>query len=297
METGAALTGTCLIAGCGYTGTRLARRRVERGPVLALVKSEASAVRIQAREGIRAVPVDLDGGAAFLVPEDLAAVAYLAPPAGPGGEDGRFRRFLGALGGARPRVLLYVSTTGVYGDTGGAAVDEATPPAPGDERARQRLHAEGQARRWCEARGVRCAILRVAAIYGPHRLPLERLRRGEPVLRAADSGPGNRIHVDDLVAACEAALERPVSGVFNVTDGYPEGMAAFTKRVAALAGLPLPREIGWSEAQDVLSPGLLAFLRESRRVLNERLVRDLGVRPRRPEDGIRDSLAEMGIPG
>ena len=287
--------GTCLIAGCGYTGTRLARRLIGQGPVLALVRSAASVAGL-AREGIPAVLADLDGALAFRVPPDLAAVVYLAPPSGPDGEDRRFTRFLAALGAAQPRVLVYVSTTGVYGDTGGAAVDEGAPTAPADERARQRLHAEGQARRWCEARGARCVLLRVAAIYGPHRLPLDRLRRGEPVLRAEDSGPGNRIHVDDLVAACLASLTRPVAGVVNVADDCPESMAAFTARVAAMAGLPLPREITWADAQGTLSPGLLAFLRESRRVLNRRLVGDLGVTPREPETGIRDSLREMGLP-
>ena len=291
--------GTCLIAGCGYTGVRLARRLTGRltgsGPVLALVRSAASAAGLT-REGIPAVPADLDGAAGFQVPPDLSAVVYLAPPAGPEGEDRRLGRFLATLGEAQPQVLVYVSTTGVYGDTGGAAVDEGAPTAPADERARQRLHAEGQARRWCEARGARCVLLRVAGIYGPGRLPLDRLRRGEPVLRAEDSGPGNRIHVDDLVAACLAALARPVAGVVNVADGCPESMAAFTARVAVLAGLPAPPEITWAEAQDTLSPGLLAFLRESRRVLNARLVGDLGVTPRGPEAGIRDSLREMGLP-
>lgn len=287
--------GTCLIAGCGYTGTRLARRLIGQGPVLTLVRSAASVAGL-AREGIPAVLVDLDGASAFRVPADLAAVVYLAPPVGPGDEDWRFARFLAALGEAQPQVLLYVSTTGVYGNTGGAAVDEAAPTTPTDERARQRLHAEGQARRWCDARGARCVLLRVAAIYGPHRLPLDRLRRGEPVLRAEDSGPGNRIHVDDLVAACLASLTRPVAGVVNVADDCPESMAAFTARVAALAGLPAPWEITWAEAQDTLSPGLLAFLQESRRVLNRRLVGDLGVTPREPETGIRDSLREMGLP-
>lgn len=296
METGAASEGTCLIAGCGYAGTRLARRLAARGPVLALVRTEASAAAL-ARAGIPAVAADLDGGAAFPVPGDLGAVVYLAPPAGRDGEDGRFRRFLAALDEARPRVLLYLSTTGVYGDAGGAEVDEATPPAPGDDRARQRLDAEGQARRWAGARGARCAILRVAAIYGPHRLPLDRLRRGEPVLRPEDTGPGNRIHVDDLVAACAAALPGPAEGVFNLTDGCPWSLAEFTERVAVLAGLPIPRRITRAEAGPFLSPGFLAFFQASRRVLNVRMVETLGVAARHPETGIRQSLAEMELPG
>jgi nucleoside-diphosphate-sugar epimerase len=296
METGAGSEETCLIAGCGYTGTRLARRLAGRGPLLALVRTEASAQDL-ARAGIPAVPADFDGGAAIPVPGDLGAVIYLAPPAGRDGDDGRFRRFLAALGRARSRALLYVSTTGVYGDAGGAEVDEATPPAPGDGRARQRLDAEGQAQRWAEAAGARCVVLRVAAIYGPQRLPLDRLRRGEPVLRPEDTGPGHRIHVDDLVAACAAALDRPVSGVCNVADGTPWSVAEFTERVAALAGLPAPRRIDRTEAGTVFGPAYLAFFQASRRISNRRLVQELGVTPRDPEAGIRDSLREMGLPG
>ena len=87
-------------------------------------------------------------------------------------------------------------------------------------------------------------MLRVPGIYGPHRLPLERLARGEPALRPEDAGPGNRIHVDDLVTACVAALERPVHGVFNVTDGNPASTTVYLQRAAALAGLPPPPLVG-----------------------------------------------------
>ena len=191
-------------------------------------------------------------------------------------------------------MLGTLSTTGVYGDTGGAPVDEASPASPREDRSRRRLDAEGQVARWCGERGVRWVVLRVPAIYGPERLPLDRLRLGEPVLRDEDSGPGNRIHVDDLVAACLAALEGPVDGVVNVTDGCPESMAAFSRRVAGLAGLPLPPEVSWHDAQDLLSPGLLAFLRESREVRNDRMLRELNLVPMAPGAGIRASLEEMG---
>lgn len=287
-----ASAGTCLLAGCGYAGTRLARRLA--GPVLPLVRTGASAAAL-VREGLPALAVDLDGGEPLPVPGDLTAVAYLAPPCGDGPVDARFRRFLAALGEARPRALLYVSTTGVYGDAGGAEVDEATPPDPGDLRARQRLDAEDQARRWCAARGARCVILRVAAIYGPHRLPLERLRRGEPVLRPEDTGPGNRIHVDDLAAACAAALAGPAEGIFNVADGCPWSPAEFADQVALLAGLPPPRRIDRAGAEALLGPAYLAFFRASRRVLSRRMVLELGVAPRDPAAGIRDSLREMGL--
>jgi nucleoside-diphosphate-sugar epimerase len=298
METG---KGTCLIVGCGYLGLRLARYRAAQGalpgPVLALVRREASAEALL-REGIPALALDLDDAATVAsLPDSLipASVVYLAPPSGQGHDDLRLACCLELLGGTRPEVLLYLSTTGVYGDTHGAPVDESSPVAPGDARGRQRLAAEGRVSNWCAERGVRGVVVRAPAIYGPQRLPLDRLRRGEPVLRPEASAPGNRIHVDDLAAACLAALARPVEGLFNVTDGQPESMAAFTTRVAGLAGLPAPPQITWAEAQGVLSPGLLAFLRESRRVETRRAL-ELGWTPRYgdPDEGIRASLVEMG---
>jgi nucleoside-diphosphate-sugar epimerase len=292
-------SGTWLIAGCGYAGARLARHRLSEGPLLALVRRTASAENLL-RQGIPTFAVDFDQeapGAPWPPPPDLGALVYLAPPSGRGTEDLRLARFLHALGSARPEAFLYISTTGVYGDTGGAPVDENSPTAPRDDRSRRRLDAERRVTQWCLDRTVRCVVFRVPAIYGPHRLPLDRLRCGEPVLRAEDSGPGNRIHVDDLVGACLAALARPVTGVFNLTDGLPESMAAFTARVANLAGLPAPPEVTWAEAQEILSPGLLSFLRESRQVTSRR-AGELGWTPRYadPGAGIRASLAEMGLP-
>lgn len=299
METSPVRSGaTCLIAGCGYVGTRLARRLAARGPVLALVRRRAACESLRS-EGIPVLAVDLDAGAQHLsldLSQGLHAVAYLAPPPGTGTEDLRLARFLDSLGEVRPSVMLYMSTTGVYGDTGGAPVDEDSPAAPREDRSRRRLDAERRTAQWCEERAVRWVVFRVPAIYGPQRLPLDRLRCGEPVLRPEDSGPGNRIHVDDLVDACLAALERPVQGLFNVTDGHPESMAAFTARVAGLAGLPAPPQVGWAQAQEALSPGLLAFLRESRLVRTCR-AQELGWTPRlgNPADGIRASLAEMEL--
>ena len=297
MENRAEGKGACLIAGCGYTGTRLARRLMGGGAVLALVRGAASAAALLG-EGIPAVAAEFGQEAppGFLdLPQELASVVYLAPPQAVGTEDLRLARFLRVLGQARPEVFVYISTTGVYGDTRGAAVDEASPVAPQENRSKQRWDAERQVAAWCGARDVRPVILRVPALYGPRRLPLDRLQRGEPVLREEDSGPGNRIHVDDLVSACVAALERPVSGVFNVTDGAPESMAAFTTRVAVLAGLPAPRRVSWADAQTAMSPGILAFLRESRLVTSRR-GQELGWSPEygNPDDGIRASLVEMG---
>jgi nucleoside-diphosphate-sugar epimerase len=294
---------TCLIVGCGYTGQRLASRLRPAWRVTATARSAGAAARLEAA-GIGAVPADLDAPiaplprAALEAAADGAAIAYLAPPPDAGDTDPRLARFLEALGNARPSVFLYMSTTGVYGDTGGAVVTEASPVAPANDRSRRRVAAEDAATTWCAARGVRAVVLRVPGIYGPHRLPLERLRRAEPALRPEDAGPGNRIHVDDLVTACVAALERPVRGVFNVTDGNPASTTEYLERTADLAGLPRPPLVALADATGRISPGMLAFLVESRRVDSRRMREDLGVVPRyqRLEDGIAASLAAMRAP-
>jgi nucleoside-diphosphate-sugar epimerase len=287
----------CLIAGCGYTGLRLAELLLPDWRVAALARTGAAAARL-ARLGIEPVLADLDARAAPGFLTDAAegsAIAYLVPPPESGLGDPRIEHFLAAVGAAQPTVLLYMSTTGVYGDTRGAPVSESSPVAPSSDRARRRVAAEDTARRWCAERGLRCVVLRVPGIYGPHRLPLERLQRGEPVLRPEDAGPGNRIHVDDLAGACVAALTRPASGVFNVTDGNPASTTEFVQRTAALTGLPPPPLVALAEAGGRISPGMLAFLVESRRVENRRMREELGFTPRygRLDDGIAASLAAM----
>ncbi len=287
---------SCLIVGCGYTGLRLARRLRSRWRVCATARSSGTARQLEA-DGIGVVQLDLDDVPAARSLEPVAdgtAIAYLAPPPDVGTSDPRLERFLAALGEARPSVLVYMSTTGVYGDTRGETVTEASPLAPSNDRARRRVAAEAVAQAWCAARGVRSVILRVPGIYGPGRLPLERLRRGEPALRPQDAGPGNRIHVDDLVTACVAALERPVAGPFNITDGNWATTTEFVQRTAALAGLPPPPLVAVADAPGRISAGMLAFLRESRRVDNRRMRGELGVEPRYAnlDDGIRASLAE-----
>jgi nucleoside-diphosphate-sugar epimerase len=146
---------------------------------------------------------------------------------------------------------------------------------------------------------VRWVVLRVPGIYGPHRLPLERLQRGEPALEPAASGPGNRIHVDDLVTACVAALERQVSGVYNVGDGDHSSTTVFLQITAELAGLPAPALVTLAEAPGRISPGMLAYLVESRRVATSRMREVLGVTPRYATvaAGVAASLAEMRAQG
>lgn len=275
-------TARYLIAGCGYVGTRLARSLLPRGPVVGLTSTEASARRLEAG-GIDACVWNLDDPESP-VPREFgtpSVIYYLAPPPNGGPADPRLKRFLARLP-APPARFIYMSTTGVYGDTGGALVNEDSPLNPGTERAQRRVDAEHSVRTWCVRQGVGWTILRVPGIYGPGRLPLERLKRGEPMIKHSEAGYSSRIHVDDLVAACliAGAAPRAVDRVYNVSDGNPATMTEYFERVATLAGLPPPVLVSREEAQRVLSPGLLSYLAESRRVDSTRIREELGFAPR-----------------
>ncbi|MBB6092785.1 nucleoside-diphosphate-sugar epimerase [Povalibacter uvarum] len=289
-----------LIVGCGYVGERLARKLSAVHDITAVVRSSDRAAELNAA-GIATVAVDLDRvrlGA--WIPEKLeqAAIFYLAPPPPAGESDLRLDRFL-QLATVPPRAFVYMSTTGVYGDTDGAPVDESSLIQPLTDRARRRVSAEEMTRVWCTERRVRRIVLRVPGIYGPGRLPLERLRKREPTLHPDDAGISNRIHVDDLVAACvAAALNTEARGVYNITDGNSCSATDFLDRVSALAGLPQAPRVSMDEAQLTFSPERLSFLHESRRVSNERMLKHLGVQLRygNIDEGIRQSLEEEKAP-
>ena len=265
---------TFVVAGAGYTGARVAERLTTQGTVIGLTR--------KARAFDFAAPFD---------------VIYLVPPPAPGTTDPRIERFLAALP-ANPGRIVYISTTGVYGNAGGATVTEDTTPAPATDRARRRLAAETALRAWCEPRKVEWVILRVPGIYGPGRLPLERLQRGEPALAESEAGPGNRIHVEDLADICVAALLKPEARnrIFNVGDGDHTTSTAFLSLVAKLTGLPAPPQLPLTQLQAYKSDVTLSFLGESRRVDTSRLRQELGFQPRYPtaESGIRASLPGAG---
>lgn len=281
------------IVGCGYTGRRLTERLKTSGAHVRGFATREASLRQIAAAGAQALPLDLD---AAVAPLEVGGhlVYYAVPPARQAG-DPRLERFLASLTGA-PARIVYLSTTGVYGDQSGAAVDEDTPPAPRTERAQRRVAAETLLREWADSRGVSWCVLRVPGIYGPGRLPLERLRRAEPAIVAQETTPGNRIHVTDLVSACMAAGIAAVAHrrIYNVTDGTHDSATHYLQRVAAIAGLPAPPLVSRAEAERLLAPSSWSFLAESRRVDGGRLQRELDVQfeYRDLDAGIRASLGE-----
>ncbi len=213
------------------------------------------------------------------------AVLHCAPPPNAGVADTRTTHLLAALGKGRilPARVVYVSTSGVYGDCGGARVDESRRVHPQTDRARRRVDAERQLTLWCSARGVALVILRVPGIYAADRLPLDRLRSGTPVLRAEDDVYTNHIHAEDLAAIVARALDDATpGGIYNASDDSEMRMGDWLDLVAERAGLPRPPRIARNEAAGRIAPALLSFMSESRRLVNQRLKQHLRVQLRYP---------------
>jgi len=269
-----------LIVGCGDIGRRVASLlRTPRYSPTCIVRSDAS-LNALLEAGFDARCIDLDTAAdAAGLPAGYAEIFYFAPPPPAGETDPRMAGFLQWLHrDAPPRRIVYISTSAVYGDCGGAWITEEQPLAPATARGWRRLDAERQLMAWCGETGCEWIVLRVPGIYGPGKLPLARLRQGLPVLREADAPYTNRIHVDDLAAICVASMSsRHKNTVYNVSDGHPGNMTDYFFRVADAAGLPRPPVVSREEAQQVLSPGMLSFLNDSRRMDNTRLLKELGI--------------------
>jgi len=239
-----------LVIGTGYTG----------GRVLEQLHGAFGLSKSPPEPGKEAASFDLDTAASLSIDlPDTYRVIYTVPPAGESDEsnDERLQRFLKLLDPA-PQSFVYISTTGVYGDCGGAKIDESAAVNPG--------------------------------IYGPGRLGEERLHNKEPVLSETDANPGNRIHVDDLASCCCVALDAP-AGIYNVGDGDHRSATWFASEVARQLGFPEPRQVSRKELAQIISPLRLSFLSESRQVDTRKMREVLGFMPTYTdaEDGIRAS--------
>lgn len=269
------------IVGCGDIGERVARLWQAHGvTVRGLARSAASQVRLETK-GITAVPGDLDDvrSLASLSTQQAVIYYFAPPPPSPGGTDPRMEHLLGVITPERlPQKIVYISTSGVYGDHQGGWVNEETPPHPQTVRAKARLAAETALLDWGRVQDIPVVILRVGGIYGPGRLPIERIKHGQPVVRREEAPYTNRIHADDLARVCVAAAECGVDrAIYNVCDGEHSTMSDYFNAVADRLGLPRPPQISLSEAQRTLSPEMLSYLNESRRMDNRRLREELGV--------------------
>ncbi len=268
-------------------GLRVAALLPRRVGKLALT---SSSVRVESLRKLGITPLlgNLDQSSSL---QRLAGVAsrviHLAPPPSEGWIDPRTRALTAALSRRSvPSALVYGSTSGVYGDCEGAFVDETRLLAPDTPRARRRVDAESQVRFLGRAGNVRTQILRIPGIYAADReggTPRARLLKGTPVLLPQDDVYTNHIHANDLARTCIAAMwkGRP-QRVYNVNDDTQLKMGDYFDLAADLYGLPKPPRVSREGANKQLPLMLLSFMAESRRMLNHRMKKELGVKLRYP---------------
>jgi nucleoside-diphosphate-sugar epimerase len=279
-----------LIVGCGDVGMRLLPLLRKRFRVFALTSDPARCAGLRAAGAVPVV-ANLDHKASLHRLGGLAQrVVHLAPPQPTGLQDCRTRNLTAILpDGAQ---LVYVSTSGVYGDCGGQLIDETRTIAPANARARRRADAERVLRRWARRAGGRVSILRVPGIYGNDRLPVERLRAGTPALAEQDDVYTNHVHADDLARMVALALFRGLPGrVYHAADDTRMKMGAYFDAVADALALPRPPRLPRAQLQAAVSPAALSFMSESRQLDNARIKRELGVRLRYPT--VNDALAQL----
>ena len=282
---------TLLIVGCGDVALRAAPLLRSHYRLLGLYRKPENRAQLR-QSGITPVYGDLD------LPDSLGRISglahtvlHFAPPPDHGQADSRTAHLLAALV-KRPRIkaailpqrLVYISTSGVYGDCRGAFIDETHPVNPQSERSLRRADAERQIRAWGQRNGASVSILRVPGIYAFDRLPLGRLKHGCLTILPDEDSYTNHIHADDLARIVVAALRYSRPGrVYNTSDDSSLKMGEYFDLVADHFGLPRPRRITRAEAEGGLIPqNLFSFMRESRRLVNQRMKHELHICLRYP---------------
>ncbi|SFQ13616.1 Nucleoside-diphosphate-sugar epimerase [Variovorax sp. PDC80] len=289
-----------LIVGCGDVGQRVARDLRGRVSLVALTSSAERVPDLRAA-GIRPLIGNLDDPKTLRRLSALGTrVLHLAPPPRDSGSawwrDQRTAALVRALRlRGLPDALVYGSTSGVYGDCGGARVNETRTVRPDTPRSHRRVDAERAVRWFGRSTGVRASILRIPGIYAPDReggTPRQRLQRGTPVLRREDDVYTSHIHADDLARACIAALFRGrPQRIVHASDDTELRMGDYIDLAADLYGMPRPPRVAREEAERQLPLQLLSFMGESRRLDNTRLKRELRVRLAHPtvHTGLREN--------
>lgn len=270
-----------LILGCGDVGMRLLPLLTQHFRIFAVSSQSERHAELRAAGAIP-ITANLD------LPETLWRLASLAPnivhlvpPRSEGLSDTRTRNLIAIL--PDKCRLVYISTTGVYGNCPDGFFDETRPLNPGNARAKRRVAAERLLRAWAVRSQSTLSILRVPGIYAENRLPLERLHKGTPALTEAEDVYTNHIHADDLAMLIKLALFRGAPGrVYHATDDSDFKMAAYFDLVADAFDLPRPPRLPRIELAQQISPMLLSFMSESRRMKNDRIKKELGARLRYP---------------
>ena len=288
-----------VIIGCGDIGLRVAKIWKNRGKSVFGVARSDDRINSLRQQHIHAISIDLDEPNSLTeinarLTKD-ALLYYFSPPPAKGVNDSRMEHFLKSLDpSGLPKHIIYISTSGVYGDQQGKSVNEETLANPQVDRAKRRYHAEQILLEYgVEHSSIAITILRVGGIYGPGRLPLQRLKDRTPMLHENLSPQTNRIHADDLAQVCvSAATDKAAGEIYNVSDGCDSNMTEYFNTIADFCNLPRPPLVDWEEAEETISKGMLSYLKESRRMDNSKMINDLEIELNYPtlKDGLKSCI-------
>ncbi len=260
-----------VIVGAGYTGLSVIKRLSKNNTMyISRTRNESLSYDCEI--------IDLDNDINPIKIEIPYTLLYTVPPNPRMEIDSRLPSFLKNIS-PLPKRIVYMSTSGVYGDQDGRLVNELITPEPQTTRAKKRLVAEQFLNHWCSKKDIQLIILRVSGIYGPERLGLDRIDKDLTIINEHETTSSNRIHIDDLTTCCIAALEnKNASGIYNISDGNFRSNTWFIKKLCELKNLPPPREISREEALRSWSKKRISFLRESRCLDTRKLHEELEIK-------------------
>lgn len=286
--------GTVLILGTGYSALAIARVLVPLGWTVRGTTRDPNKLAVLEQAGV--TPVSLCGDTRDIaLHQAMDGATHWIISAAPGPQGDPFlrdhRSWLAT--GPAPRWLGYLSTTGVYGDVGGAWIDETAPRAATSDRGRARIDAEDAWTAFGTERGAVVALFRLAGIYGPGRSALEQVLSGRARRVIKPGHVFNRIHVDDIAQAVAAAATGTVGGAFNLADDEPAESAEVLGYAAELLGRPPPLDVPYEP--NAMSPMARSFYSELKRIDNRKAKRLLGLGPRYPtyREGLRAGLPRL----
>ena len=282
------MTGTLLSFGHGYSAQALTRLLIPQGwTVIGTTRTSAKAEALAATGVIPAIWPGADMASA------LDSATHLLISAAPDdGGDPVLRELAPQIAerASRFQWVGYLSTTGVYGDNSGDWVDENSPLTPATKRGQARVEAEAA---WAAISGLPLHIFRLAGIYGPDRGPFAKVRNGTARRIIKQGQVFSRTHVEDIALVLAASIARPNPGAaYNVCDDDPAPPQDVIGYAAELLGLPLPPAEDFETAE--MTPMARSFYAESKKVRNDRIKDELGVRLKYPDyrSGLRALLAE-----
>ena len=263
-----------ILAGSGYLGDYLINMLIKNNDCQEIIEL-ARTNKKRGKDVVR-LARDFDKSTIDLKCVEYGRIIYMAPPNNDGLKDIRISNFIKNIKSYRIEKIVYISTSGVYGNCQGALVDERQKVSPLTDRAKRRMDAENQLTKYCETEKINLVILRTPGIYGKERLPIKRIVNEEPVIRKEESRVTNLIHVEDLARVVLSASDNDklsMIEIINVGDGNLITSTEFYETVCKVMGVKVNNYITYEEAKEIFTNKRLSFLSESRRLNTDKMFR------------------------